>query len=165
MSAEALPPPESDNFPVPERRVLSPLIDEYTESISDIWTPNTELTEFNRPGIAIATALFIRQAVQMDSALLNANGHQGHPLIPELHVNRSIQSIWEEIQARPLQKIEIARHYSNALKRSARVRYFSFQIFTTLDLANELKQAEHPLAPCASDVLLGYGKTLSELKH
>lgn len=162
MSAEA-----HTELWTPKAILVEPTIEAYEYELSDLWRPGQALARDNRPRLSAATAVHLTGLIG-DEDLAQGVFLDKTPVFPQVTLVRAIRNFWNEVPEKQSDHEAIARECLNALedpKYAGLVERYSAQINTTARLGALLRKAEHTLAPCVSDVLVGYGKVLSELGH
>lgn len=147
--------------------LVEPTIEDYEQELSDLWRPGQALDRENRPRLSAATAVHLTGLIG-DKDLAHGVFLNKTPVFPQVTLVRAIRSFWGEVPEKQSEHEAIAREYLNTLedpKYAGLVERYHTQINATVRLGTLLRKAEHTLAPCASDVLIGYGKVLSELGH
>lgn len=85
--------------------------------------------------------------------------HRGlYPILPERQVEYCIRDILSTAERIPHAKRDILNSYRPLFEQN-RHRYL--QIIKVIQLGRELQAEGHPLACCATDVLLGYGMAIA----
>jgi len=159
MSTESLHPIEGQR-PSTRLTEFEQFLAEYTETPvpndADVLQHDFEL----RREFATCVSLFVRSQAELVNDALAAQHRGRYPMIPQDLVAHSLGRVIDLGKHAPARKTSLFEQYGAPAVISAR-RYP--QIAETIELGRQMQQERHPLAMCATDVLIGFGLALAQL--
>jgi hypothetical protein len=158
MSAEARKPHQAQEHP--------PLLPDFEHFLADhdFVVPDNEETVRRdyelREQFAVAVSRFTREQVVTLNADRAALRRDQHLLLPQDLVERSISQGITIARDLPARKHDLFEKYA---RPAIKLRLAYPQIAGAIVLGMEMKYSKHELTVCATDTLIGYGKTLAQL--
>ena len=160
MSTESLGP---ENEQAPPLSVVE--FERYLEAFNEVIDEPLDIPSFDREDyprrtqFSVVMSQHIYNQVQALNYIQTRQGKGQYSVIPQGQVEYCIRDILSIAEKMPLRKGELLHTYRPFFE-DEQLRYL--QIIKTIQLGRELQSENHPLACCATDVLLGYGMAIAQ---